>query len=90
MAYDFQVTIDCAAPHELADWWAETLGWTVEPTTRGVHPPDDRPRGRPTEEDTTTHSGVLVWREGAADPPPPPPHRARRGRSSSACRRRRR
>ena len=31
MAFDFQVAIDCAAPHELADWWAEALGWQVEP-----------------------------------------------------------
>ena len=30
MAFDFQVTIDCAGPHELADWWAEALGWQVE------------------------------------------------------------
>ena len=29
---DFQVTIDCAEPHELADWWAEALGWQVEPS----------------------------------------------------------
>jgi len=25
MAYDFQVVIDCAKPHTLADWWATTL-----------------------------------------------------------------
>lgn len=31
MAYEFQVTVDCADPHALADWWAETLGWQVEP-----------------------------------------------------------
>ena len=30
MAFDFQVTIDSSAPHELADWWAEALGWQVE------------------------------------------------------------
>lgn len=30
MAFDFQVAIDCSAPHELADWWAEVLGWDVE------------------------------------------------------------
>ena len=29
MAFDFQITIDCSAPHELADWWAEALGWQV-------------------------------------------------------------
>jgi hypothetical protein len=31
MAYEIQVTVDCADPHALADWWAETLGWQVEP-----------------------------------------------------------
>ena len=30
MAYEFQVIIDTADPHQLADWWAETLAWTVE------------------------------------------------------------
>jgi hypothetical protein len=34
MAYDFQVTVDATDPHTLADWWAETLGWVVEPSTR--------------------------------------------------------
>ena len=32
MAYEFQVAVDCADPHTLADWWAETLGWQVEPS----------------------------------------------------------
>lgn len=32
MPYDFQVTIDSADPHGLADWWADALGWTVEPS----------------------------------------------------------
>src|ERR1700761_9575074 len=31
MAYEFQVVFDCQRPHELADWWAETMGWQVEP-----------------------------------------------------------
>lgn len=30
MAYEFQVAVDCAEPHTLADWWAGTLGWQVE------------------------------------------------------------
>jgi hypothetical protein len=30
MAFDFQVVIDSANPHVLADWWAEALGWQVE------------------------------------------------------------
>ncbi|HZB21826.1 MAG TPA: VOC family protein, partial [Blastococcus sp.] len=31
MSFDIQIAIDCAAPHDLADWWAEALGWQVEP-----------------------------------------------------------
>jgi hypothetical protein len=65
MAYDFQVVIDAADPHTLADWWAETLGWTFEPF--------DEPfirrmiaEGFATEADTTVYKGGLVWREGAA------------------------
>jgi hypothetical protein len=65
MAFDFQVVIDCSAPHELADWWAEALGWQVEPQDeafirRMVE------SGAASENDTTTHRGALVWREGAA------------------------
>ncbi len=65
MPYEFQVTFDAARPHDLADWWAETLGWNVEPT--------DEPfirrmiaEGYATEADTMTHNGALVWRDGAA------------------------
>jgi Glyoxalase-like domain len=37
MAYEFQVAVDCADPHTLADWWAETLGWQIEdPQCRGT------------------------------------------------------
>jgi hypothetical protein len=71
MATDFQLTIDCAAPHALADWWAEALGWSVEPSDeafirRMVE------AGHATEEDTTTHNGVLVWRTGQAITSPDP------------------
>ncbi|WP_434742763.1 VOC family protein [Micromonospora sp. SH-82] len=65
MAYDFQVTVDSSGPHELAEWWAETLGWRVEPTDeafiRGLVD-----QGAVTEEETTVHRGQLVWRSGAA------------------------
>ncbi len=27
MPYEFQVVVDSQRPHELAGWWAETLGW---------------------------------------------------------------
>jgi len=71
MAFDFQVAIDCAAPHELADWWAEALGWQVEAQDesfirRMVE------EGHATEEQTTRHKGALVWREGAAINSPDP------------------
>ena len=71
MAFDFQVTIDCSAPHELADWWAEALGWQVEAQDeafirRMVE------EGHATEAETATHRGKLVWRMGAAITSPLP------------------
>ncbi|MER5486975.1 VOC family protein [Streptomyces sp. NPDC002812] len=63
MAYTFQLTVDSATPHALADWWAEALGWEVEPS-------DEEfirkmiADGRATEEDTITHRGVLAWKAG--------------------------
>ncbi|MEU9146338.1 VOC family protein [Streptomyces sp. NPDC048349] len=64
MAYTFQVTIDSPDPHPLADWWADALGWDVEPSDeafiRGVIA-----AGQATEDDTTTHRGTLVWKTGA-------------------------
>jgi hypothetical protein len=68
---DFQVTIDCSAPHELADWWAETLGWTVEPSDEAFIRRMIE-AGHAAEEDTTTHRGVLVWKVGAAINAPAP------------------
>src|SRR5687768_465407 len=65
MAYEFQVTVDCAEPHVLAGWWAETLGWEVEPSDEAfIRRMVDE--GHATEKDTTVHNGKLVWREGAA------------------------
>jgi hypothetical protein len=71
MAFDFQVTFDCSAPHELADWWAEALGWQVEAQdeafiTRMIE------TGAASEEDTTRHRGALVWKVGAAIRSPDP------------------
>ncbi|MGC9669889.1 VOC family protein [Planosporangium sp. 12N6] len=65
MAYDFQVTIDATDPHTLADWWAETLGWLVEPSDEAFIRRMIA-EGHATEDDTTTHNGTLVWKEGAA------------------------
>ena len=71
MAFDFQVTIDCSAPHELADWWAEALGWQVEEQDpafirRMVE------SGAASDDDTTEHRGALVWKVGAAITSPDP------------------
>jgi hypothetical protein len=71
MAFDFQVTIDSAAPHELADWWAETLGWQVEPQDEAFIRRMVQ-QGAASEEDTTEHRGALVWKVGAALTSPDP------------------
>jgi hypothetical protein len=71
MATDFQVVVDCAAPHELADWWAEALGWQVEAQDEAfIRRMVDA--GYATEEETTRHRGALVWRTGAAITSPEP------------------
>jgi hypothetical protein len=65
MAYDFQVAVDAERPHALADWWADALGWEVEPSDA-----DFIQRmiteGYATQDDTMTHNGSLVWKDGAA------------------------
>ncbi len=65
MAYEFQVVVDCADPHTLADWWAETLRWQVEPSDEAFIRKMIA-EGYATDDDTTTHKGTLVWKEGAA------------------------
>ena len=65
MAYEFQVTLDCADPHTLADWWAETLGWQVEPSDEAFIRRMIS-EGHAVEGDTKVHNGALVWKEGAA------------------------
>jgi hypothetical protein len=65
MAYTFQIVIDCADPHVLADWWAETLGWQVERQDEAFIRLMIE-QGKATEGDTRMYNGALVWREGAA------------------------
>jgi len=61
MAHTFQVTVDCADPHTLADWWAQALGWQVEPSDEAfIRRMIDA--GYAADSDTTTHRGVLVWK----------------------------
>jgi hypothetical protein len=71
MATDFQVTVDCAAPHDLADWWAEALGWQVEPQDEAFIRRMIE-GGYAIEAETTTHRGALVWKDGAAINSPDP------------------
>jgi hypothetical protein len=65
MPYDFQVVFDAADPHAQADWWAGTLGWTVEPQDEAFIRKMIA-EGYATEDDTTTHNGAVVWKTGAA------------------------
>ena len=63
--FSLQVVIDCASPHDLADWWAETLGWEVEPQDEAfIRSMIDQ--GFATDEETTLHNSSLVWAAGAA------------------------
>lgn len=69
MIAGIQVTFDAKNPHELAAWWAETLGWDVEPS----HPEFIQKmidEGHATAADTVLVNGVLHWKEGAAVNPP--------------------
>jgi len=65
MAHDVQIVIDSARPHELADWWAEVLGWEVEPQDEAfIQRMVDE--GHASAGQTTRHKGALVWAVGAA------------------------
>jgi hypothetical protein len=76
MAFEFQIVVDSADPHNQADWWAETLGWTVEPSDEAfIRRMIDE--GHATEADAIEHRGTLVWREGAAIRHPEDPVRGR-------------
>src|ERR671916_1628373 len=71
MAYDVQIVVDSARPHELADWWAEALGWEVEPQDEAfIRRMVDE--GHASEDQTTRHKGALVWAVGAAIRSPEP------------------
>lgn len=65
MAYEFQVAVDCAQPHVLADWWADALGWTVEEQDEAFIRQMIE-QGHATEAETSRHRGALVWKSGAA------------------------
>jgi len=69
MTLKIQIVVDCKNPHELADWWAETLEWAVEPQDEAfIRSMIDQ--GFATEAETKLHQGKLVWGAGAAIRPP--------------------
>ena len=63
--FTVQVTVDCADPHGLAEWWAETLRWEVEPQDEDFIRSMIE-QGHAAQSDTIRHRGALVWRDGAA------------------------
>ena len=63
--WNVQVTIDTARPHELADWWGETLRWEVEPQDEAFIRSMIE-QGFATDDDTVVHRGSLVWKEATA------------------------
>lgn len=68
MAYGIQMVVDSRDPHAQAEWWAETLGWAVEPSNEGFIRRMIA-EGYATEAETTTWNGVLVWATAAAIAP---------------------
>ncbi len=68
MSYSLQIVVDCLNPHGLADWWAETMGWQLEPSDEEFIRSMVE-KGFATEEQTLVHNGVLVWAGGAAIEP---------------------
>jgi len=65
MAHYFQVTVDAADPHTLADWWADALGWAVEPSDEAFIRKMIA-EGYASEADTRAYNGTLVWKDGQA------------------------
>jgi hypothetical protein len=65
MTYNIQISLDCKDTHQQADWWAETLGWVVEPTDQAFID-DVLAKGWAQPDELVVHNGVRVWRDGAA------------------------
>jgi hypothetical protein len=74
--YGLQICVDCAHPHDLADWWAQVLRWEVE-TQDEEFIRRMVAEGQATEADTTLHRGRLVWSSGAAINPGESPSASR-------------
>ncbi len=65
MGYRYQLVIDSGDPHVLAAWWAETMGWQVEPQDAAFIRSMVE-QGHASEAETRVYEGALVWREAVA------------------------
>jgi catechol 2,3-dioxygenase-like lactoylglutathione lyase family enzyme len=64
MTADWQVVVDAASPHDLADFWAAALGYEVEQHSDFIQGLLDA--GAVQESETTRHKGVLSFADFAA------------------------
>ncbi|MFJ6028166.1 VOC family protein [Pseudarthrobacter sp. NPDC092424] len=69
MGLNIQIVVDCRHPHQLADWWAETLQWSVE-AQDATFIRSMVTQGYASEDQTMIHRGNLVWKDGSAIRPP--------------------
>jgi hypothetical protein len=65
MAFDVQVVFDCAEPARLADFWAQALGYVVQPPPEGYATWEDLLREMGVPEDQWTSRSAVVDPEGA-------------------------
>jgi glyoxalase superfamily protein len=65
MAFDLQVVIDCAEPAELAPFWAEALGYVVQPPPDGYSSWEDLLREMGVPEDQWTSRSAVVDPQGS-------------------------
>ena len=64
MSTPFQVAIDCADPHRLADFWAAALGYEIEHNDEQIRSIIEA--GYAGEADVMERDGHLVWRTAVA------------------------
>ena len=65
MTFNIQICVDCADAHSQADWWAETLGWVLEPLDQAFID-SLLEQGAIGPDDVVEHNGQRRWRDGAA------------------------
>src|SRR5919198_2427969 len=64
MATSFQVVIDCADPDGLARFWAEALGYRLQPPPEGFGSWEELLRAREVPEDQWNSASAVVDPEG--------------------------